>query len=221
MKKRKINKRSNENRWKKKFDAQEKSYDMFIEKYCSYDKSSSSHPIFLCSSSEYNIIKDNVILLSNPRIIDGNKPSRKIYYDISSTGKNIRFTKSTNSMQIKLRNSKKNSLFILIHRKYIKDAGKIQINQYTNGSKRQFRTKMCKYAVLLLCTITDNNWKNKSFTFDNHFIKMTKKNYPNQIRNQGMKHFSSEGQIYSIGYAAKYDKIDQKQESFSKYVTSE
>ena len=56
--------------------------------------------------------------------------------------------------------------------------------------------------------------------FDDESLNIIKKNYPNQIRNQGMKHFHSEGQIYSIGYATKYEKMDESQQSFSKYVNS-
>ena len=109
----------------------------------------------------------------------------------------------------------------MIHQKFLKHIDRIQIHQYTNGSKHRETIRKGKYVVLLICGTTDNNWQNNGIVFNDKFVSMMKKIYPNQIRNQGAKHFGGKGQIFSIGYAAKYEKLDHTQQSFSKYVQSE
>ena len=213
-------KTSKKKRVNDKFKAEEDSYDSFMDKYFRVERESSTHPLFICSKNEYNLLKDNAIILGNPTIIDEKRPSRKIQYDIVAVGKNVCYSKKETSMEIKLRNMKKNTICILIHRKFVKDIEKIQIYKYTNGKIHRMDTGSGKYVVLMICTITDKNWKNKNFSFDANFLSIIKNNCPNQIRKQGAKHFSSQGHIYSIGYAAKYDKVLENNHSFSKYVQS-
>ena len=191
-----------------------------MDKYLRLDKERSTHPLFQCSSQEFNKLKENTILIGNPRVSDNHRQTRKIYYDILSIGSNIRSVNKGKRMIIKLRNTKKNAVFIMIHQKFLKNIDRIQKHQYTNGSKHRQTIRKGRYVVLLTCCATDRSWQKNGIIFNDTFVTMMKKTYPNQIRNQGAKHFGSEGQIFSIGYAAKYEKLDHKQQSFSKYVQS-
>ena len=52
---------------------------------------------------------------------------------------------------------------------------------------------------------------------DIEFIKST---CINQFRKQGKMHFGTYGHVYSFGYTAKYDKINENLNSFAKFTTS-
>ena len=120
------------------------------------EKERSTNPIFLCSGKEYHALKENVILVGNPKVIDANSQNRKIYYDILTVGKNIRHKTKNDRMTIRLTNTKKNTIFIMIHRKYLNMIDNIQINRYSNGSKRNSLNSRAKYGVLMVCTSSEH-----------------------------------------------------------------
>ena len=69
-------------------------------------------------------------------------------------------------------------------------------------------------------TVEINSSKQTCQAFNEDLLVTAKKLLNNQIRTQGSKHHESEGTIYSIGFAAKYDALDDNMRSFSKFVTS-
>ena len=98
---------SKQRRIRRKFEAEETDYNSYLDKYCRLQKERSTHPLFLCSSQEFNTLKENTILIGNPRISDNHRPNRKIYYDILSIGANIRYVDRGKRMILNLRNTKK------------------------------------------------------------------------------------------------------------------
>ena len=123
-------------------------------------------PFFLCSSKEYNALKDNTILLGNPRVINGNSINRKIYYDIISVGRNIHYKNRKEQMIIRLKNTKKNTMFIMIHRKYLNELNNIHIHEYCNGTRRKSLNSCGKYGLLLVCTTSEHKKQDKGYIFD-------------------------------------------------------
>ena len=219
VKKRNLRK-SSKRRWQKKFDHSEKSYDEFLDMFLRDESNQSTHPLLLISAKDYFLLKDNIILVEKPSVIKGNTTDRKVSYKITNFGKNISFGNKGQYKSIKIRNTKKNCVLIMMHRKYLDIFQRVQIHEYINGSSAKKKIVDGKYVLLLLVVCTNNKKTENINDFDDNFLAEIKKHYPNQIRTQGKKHYKSEGWIYSVGYAAKYDKLNSKKESFSKYVKS-
>lgn len=69
------------------------------------------------------------------------------------------------------------------------------------------------------CRLHKNHKPKFPVPIDENVLKIGNLLYPNQIIKQGSKHHDSEGIIHSIGYAAKFNKIDENEQlSFSKFV---
>ena len=219
-KRKRKNKLSLAKRLHTKFIEEEKNYDDYLEQYCALERDETTHPIFLCSTKEYKLLKENTIVVGNPNIRNQNKTSRIIFYNILSIGKNIKYKKRGGDMTINFYNTKKRSIYVMVHKKYLENFGKVKIHKYSNGNQRGRNPMKEKYAVLLVASLSEEKCEDENYYFDKKFVQNIKRILPNQIRNQGSKHHQSEGWIYSVGYAAKYDRIGIDNMSFKKYVKS-
>lgn len=71
------------------------------------DNNCSIYYLALLQYKYYKRLRDNIILLDDPRVVDGTKLSSKIYYSIKSIGKNIVLECDNKGLKhIKLRQTK-------------------------------------------------------------------------------------------------------------------
>ena len=124
--------RSKNRRLQDKFNREEIIYDDFLDSYFRLDDASSTHPLFLCSSYEFSKLKENTILLCNPSNFNDPINRRKIRYNVERIGKNVSFMNKNGVMKLNVSNTKRNVIFIMIHRKHILQIPKINIHEYAN-----------------------------------------------------------------------------------------
>ena len=179
----------------------------------------SMHPLAVLTYSDYKLLKDNIIILEKPIIIEGNSLNRKIYYTIKSVGKNIKMDTKSSTMYVKLREMKKRFFMMVIQKKDLNIIKRISIINYDreNNMTTSYRRKSEKYLILMMCGDFSAKKKeaNDNFTLQN--LIDIENVIPNQITKE--KHFGSGGKVFSTGYSAKYKIMNGK--SFDKFVKSE
>ena len=83
---------------------------------------SASHPLYFVSEREFRHMKENTILLKNPRMQFEKKKNRTIHYEIASIGKNLILEKSQNGYNyINLKRTKRNCFYIMIMHSELND----------------------------------------------------------------------------------------------------
>ena len=178
---------------------------------------SASHPLYFISEREFRYMKENTILLKNPRIQFEKKKNRTIHYEIASIGKNLVLEKSQNSYNyINLKRTKRNCFYIMINHSELNDILKLDLKKCGPiiHDHRNY-----KKILLLQCQDYSGNVRDMKYELSSEDIDIIKKSSHNQIRSQGKKHHGSLGVIYSYGYVAKYDSIKENNLSFGKYTS--
>ena len=205
-------------RLRHKFVMEANRHDDFMN-YHLDDTNESVHHLALLQYKHYKQLEDNIILLDNPIVVDGKKLSRKIYYSIKSVGKNIVLEcNNEGSKIIKFRETKKNFVMIVIHKKDLIHIPKTTTFSFDNDAtkKKRFRQKSEKFVILMQCGDFSRISCSENDNINIGDLKNIKNVIPNQITRE--KHFKSRGEVYSVGYSAKYKVENQK--SFDKFVTS-
>ena len=160
--------------------------------------------------------------MKNPHIIDRNKSSRKIYYEIEFIGGNVVYRNDNGNMFIKLREMKSRYIVILIHCNGLQyndiEDNILPINGSFKKLKDQYVVTNEDYYILMMAADSSNKIKCDDDNFSFAEIKNIMYSIPNQIPTGKEKHFGSGGNVYSLGYTAKY-KIENDM-SFGAFVTS-
>ena len=209
-------KRSKEQRLRNKWAHQEKTHDKFMN-YHLDESNCCTHSLGILNKKEFNRLKDNLIILSNPNIIDGNKISRKIYYTIKSVGSNVKIAKDGPNLWIKFRETKRRFVMVVIQEKEMMEDLRITKFDMINSKKfNKSKNERNDYLILMQCGDYFNNMVHKGEQFSLDDLTDIKSVVPNQISKE--KHFGSVGDVYSIGYSAKYSIKNEL--SFDRFVTS-
>ena len=180
------------------------------------------HSLHFISSKDFSRLKDNIIHLTKPIVINQGMNSRLIHYEISSIGNGVNYTRKNGRITINLERTRKGMFIITVNNKELRD---IIPNMDTRkfGIDRTIKYTTTNYYVLL-AIVCDYSRANKYDSFKRPLIRMEdittlKKPCVNQVRQQGKTHFGTFGTIYSFGYTAKYN-VDKHMNSFGKYVNS-
>ena len=206
---------------KKRLDGKMKLEEHFHDQFMNYhldEMNCSTHSIGILNKKEFNRLKENVIIVTNPSIVDDNKQSRKIYYTIKTIGTNIKLDKREKGYFIKFREIKRRFVMIVVEKKYFSDDGRIMqfemINTKSNNTESYEKNE---YLILMQAGDYNDNTNQIRQGLETNDLRDIKNVIPNQMSKE--KHFGSLGDVYSIGYTAKY--TIKNELSFDRFVTSE
>ena len=191
--------------------------------YCDNISKESFHfksPHVILSNKIFNDIKQNVIMLTKPRI-EGESRDRLIYYDIKYMSDNIVMNKKSRYYNLKPSCTKGNVIYILIaiqevihfdHLVFFTEKGKMIPCLSMNEDRHGY--------VLLAIIKVKKNWQKLDILMPQSNHDLVKKFYINQIKNgSGSYHFGTSGTIYGLGYGPKFHK-NQYGHSIDRYSNS-
>ena len=178
-----------------------------------------THPVALLPYKDYKRLEDNIIVLDKPNIVNENSLSRKIYYDIQSIGKNLVFETRNGISKIKLKETKRNFFMMVLHKQNVESIKKVApFCHYSRPQKKtNGKNNGRKFLILMQCGVFLEQKEDEISRISESDMRNYTSVIPNQITTKE-KHFNSLGEVYSIGYSAKY-KI-QNGLSFEHFVTS-
>ena len=178
-----------------------------------------THPLALLPYKDYKRLQHNIIVLHHLVVTCGNTLHRKIHYDIQSIGKNLVFEVQNGIRKIKLNETKMKYMMIVLHKEEVGDIK--SASPFAHQPKRKDNKKSEGYGSKYLILMQSGIFPKSDDDISNGITESDIINYtravPNQIRSKE-KHFKSMGEVYSIGYSAKY-KVENGL-SFEHFVTS-
>ena len=210
-------KRSRHRRLNRKKLQQQFDHDNFMN-YHLDSTNSNNHCLGIINKKDYHRLKDNLILFHKPQVLEATQLSRKINYAIKSIGKNIKIDRRKNDILIKFRETKKRFLMIVIQQKDLMQDSRIsKFDMIHSSHHNKHKNEKNEYLILMQC----GDYYHKNLEQDQHELSLEDINdiknvVPNQISKE--KHFGSVGDVYSIGYSAKY--CIKNELSFDWFVTS-
>ena len=194
---------------------------MFIPKrmkpVCTY------HQLHFISRKDFSIFQDNIICLSNACLTQEKGKTQLVYYDIDWIGKNIAFDRKDGQFVLNLSRTKNKYVLLVVKKE---DISMIELKHLnTSKFKSDRRIKNISGSGHILLMICCDSFQVDFDSTNDLIVTQTDINAMrstciNQVRRPGKMHFGTYGHVYSFGYTAKYDKINENLNSFAKFTTS-
>ena len=208
---------------KKKLKREEKKWfseDQILLTHIPYNCDSTKSPHILINKW-YHRLSDNCIVLSKPREI-GSSTNRQIYYDIDVIGKNIKYVKKKNYLNLHIDNMKQKWVMILVKFKDIMYNNRLCFFSEIGVLLDEKNLALNKEGYVVLATIQhDSRLLQGHLPFSAEELNLAKNFLYNQVSSSNKEyHFRTSGTIHSFGYGAKYTQHPTTKYSVDKFATS-
>ena len=212
--------KSNKRKKNEKFDKKCAQHDDIILENMRKDSFQVKSPHIILSNKSFNNVKQNVIMLTKPKVENIPK-NRKVYYKLKWIGDNIILNKKGKYRNVNVSSSKRNVVFILIaiheisymeNLIFFTEKGDMITQLNLDGSRQGY--------VLIAVVKVTKSWQKKKILLSEERFNLTSRFYINQIKQtHGAYHFGTSGTIYGLGYGPKCHR-NQFGHSIDRYSTS-
>ena len=197
--------------------------DNFIFVPSGMKPSNAYHHLHFISRKDFLMFRENIICLSNACLIKEKGNTQLVYYDIDWIGKNVICDRKDGHIILNLSRTKNKFVLLVVKMEDISMIEMKHLNTSKFKSDRRIKnTNGSGYLLLMICcdSFQVDFDSSNDLKITQSDIDVTKLTSINQVRKQGKMHFGTYGHVYSFGYTAKYDKINENLNSFAKFTTS-
>ena len=162
-------------------------------------------PHLLINRKWFRQIKENTIMLKNPREIGAGK-ERNVHYDVDEIGDNVNYVQKENKWFLNPSTTKYSSIYFMVRLSNMISLDKLEFHteqgHMISDYDVRFQKNQC-YILLAIIHIDKTNQKSHPLIL-NEDLDLMKRFYINQIAiKKGNYHFNTTGTIYGLGYGPK------------------